>query len=75
MISVQYNSYFGDCNIVGEFKVAFIGFDWIFYFNYIYIYIWLQFVAKKLDRRLSDLGATAIVERGLGDDQHPSGYG
>ncbi|KAF3443896.1 hypothetical protein FNV43_RR13586 [Rhamnella rubrinervis] len=33
-----------------------------------------NFVAKKLDRRLSDLGATAIVERGLGDDQHPSGY-
>jgi len=22
-----------------------------------------------------DLGGTAIVERGLGDDQHPSGYG
>ena len=34
----------------------------------------LQFVAKKLDRRLLDLGATPIVERGLGDDQHPSGY-
>lgn len=34
----------------------------------------LQFVAKKLDKRLSDLGATAVVERGLGDDQHPSGY-
>nr|XP_048327531.1 NADPH-dependent diflavin oxidoreductase 1 isoform X2 [Ziziphus jujuba var. spinosa] len=33
-----------------------------------------NFVAKKLDRRLSDLGATAIVERALGDDQHPSGY-
>ncbi|KAL5581959.1 hypothetical protein UlMin_014401 [Ulmus minor] len=33
-----------------------------------------NFVAKKLDRRLSDLGAMAIVERGLGDDQHPSGY-
>ncbi|XVF04964.1 hypothetical protein REPUB_Repub05bG0129200 [Reevesia pubescens] len=31
------------------------------------------FVAKKLDKRLSDLGATAVVERGLGDDQHPSG--
>ncbi|KAM1112537.1 hypothetical protein ACFX13_046228 [Malus domestica] len=25
----------------------------------------------KLDRRLLDLGATPIVERGLGDDQHP----
>lgn len=34
----------------------------------------LQFVAKKLDRRLLDLGATPIVQRGLGDDQHPSGY-
>ncbi|KDP32944.1 hypothetical protein JCGZ_12975 [Jatropha curcas] len=33
-----------------------------------------NFVAKKLDRRLLDLGAIAIVERGLGDDQHPSGY-
>ncbi|KAK3035223.1 hypothetical protein RJ639_033857 [Escallonia herrerae] len=33
-----------------------------------------QFVAKKLDKRFSDLGAMAIVERGLGDDQHPSRY-
>lgn len=33
-----------------------------------------NFVAKKLDKRLSDLGAAAIIERGLGDDQHPSGY-
>ncbi|KAG8373724.1 hypothetical protein BUALT_Bualt11G0054500 [Buddleja alternifolia] len=33
-----------------------------------------NFVAKKLDKRLSDLGAIAIIERGLGDDQHPSGY-
>ncbi|KAL7090331.1 hypothetical protein ACP275_12G034100 [Erythranthe tilingii] len=33
-----------------------------------------NFVAKKLDKRLLDLGAEAIVERGLGDDQHPSGY-
>ncbi|KAL2250757.1 UNVERIFIED_CONTAM: NADPH-dependent diflavin oxidoreductase 1 [Sesamum indicum] len=33
-----------------------------------------NFVAKKLDKRLSDLGATAIIERGLGDDQHPSGH-
>ncbi|KAH7845807.1 hypothetical protein Vadar_006308 [Vaccinium darrowii] len=33
-----------------------------------------NFVAKKLDKRLSDLGATALIERGLGDDQHPSGY-
>ncbi|OMO77277.1 FAD-binding, type 1 [Corchorus olitorius] len=34
----------------------------------------LFFVAKKLDKRLSDLGATAVIDRGLGDDQHPSGY-
>ncbi|KAK7273011.1 hypothetical protein RIF29_14057 [Crotalaria pallida] len=33
-----------------------------------------SFVAKKLDKRLMDLGGTAIVERGLGDDQHSSGY-
>lgn len=33
-----------------------------------------NFVAKKLDKRLADLGATTIIERGLGDDQHPSGY-
>ncbi|KAL8549777.1 hypothetical protein ACS0TY_008566 [Phlomoides rotata] len=33
-----------------------------------------NFVAKKLDKRLSDLGAAPIIERGLGDDQHPSGY-
>lgn len=29
---------------------------------------------KKLDRRLLDLGGTAVVSRGLGDDQHPSGF-
>ncbi|KAF5457435.1 hypothetical protein F2P56_021536 [Juglans regia] len=33
-----------------------------------------NFVAKKLDKRLADLGAVAVVEKGLGDDQHPSGY-
>ncbi|CAM8994534.1 unnamed protein product [Rhodiola kirilowii] len=33
-----------------------------------------NFAAKKLDKRLSHLGATAIIEKGLGDDQHPSGY-
>lgn len=33
-----------------------------------------NFVAKKLDKRLKDLGGTTILERGLGDDQHPSGY-
>ncbi|KAG2430599.1 hypothetical protein HXX76_010117 [Chlamydomonas incerta] len=31
-------------------------------------------MAKKLDRRLEGLGATPLLERGLGDDQHPSGY-
>eukprot|EP01018_Ginkgo_biloba_P003361 Gb_02334 [translate_table: standard] len=31
-------------------------------------------VAKKLDKRLADLGAMPIIERGLGDDQHRSGY-
>ena len=31
-------------------------------------------VAKKLDRRLEALGSSFILERGLGDDQHPSGY-
>lgn len=34
----------------------------------------MQFAAKKLDKRLADLGAVPIVEKGLGDDQHPSGY-
>ncbi|KAF6168710.1 hypothetical protein GIB67_026596 [Kingdonia uniflora] len=33
-----------------------------------------NFAAKKLDKRLSDLGAKPIIGRGLGDDQHPSGY-
>lgn len=33
-----------------------------------------QVVAKKLDRRLNDLGGKPIIERGLGDDQHPSGF-
>ncbi|KAL8200477.1 hypothetical protein R6Q57_011816 [Mikania cordata] len=33
-----------------------------------------NFVAKKLDKRLADLGGTTFIERGLGDDQHPSGY-
>ncbi|KAK2996723.1 hypothetical protein RJ639_024931, partial [Escallonia herrerae] len=32
------------------------------------------FVAKKLDKRLSDLGAEPIAERGLGNEQHSSGY-
>jgi hypothetical protein len=29
----------------------------------------LQVMAKKLDRRLESLGATPLLERGLGDDQ------
>ncbi|KAF9618175.1 hypothetical protein IFM89_000644 [Coptis chinensis] len=33
-----------------------------------------NFAAKKLDKRLSDLGGTPIIERGLGDDQHPLGF-
>ena len=32
-----------------------------------------QVMAKKLDKRLNDLGGKPIIERGLGDDQHPSG--
>ena len=30
--------------------------------------------SKKLFRRLSGLGATPVLDQGLGDDQHPSGY-
>ncbi|KAF2591169.1 hypothetical protein F2Q70_00039380 [Brassica cretica] len=33
-----------------------------------------NFVTKKLDKRLLDLGATTIIEKGLGDDKHPSWY-
>ena len=29
---------------------------------------------KKLDRRLLDLGGNPVITRGLGDDQHPSGF-
>lgn len=37
-------------------------------------YLQYNVVAKKLDRRLIDLGGKPIIGRGLGDDQHPSGY-
>jgi len=30
--------------------------------------------SKKLFRRLLGLGAVSLVDQGLGDDQHPSGY-
>ncbi|CAH9072609.1 unnamed protein product [Cuscuta europaea] len=33
-----------------------------------------NYVAKKLDKRLLDLGAIPVIEKGLGDDQHRSGY-
>lgn len=33
-----------------------------------------NFVAKKLNRRLLQLGATPLLDLGLGDDQHPLGY-
>ncbi|KAK9823590.1 hypothetical protein WJX72_004073 [[Myrmecia] bisecta] len=37
-------------------------------------YLKYNVAAKKLDRRLAALGAAAVLERGLGDDQHPSGF-
>ncbi|GLC34942.1 hypothetical protein PLESTM_000256800 [Pleodorina starrii] len=37
-------------------------------------YVNFNVVAKKLDRRLEGLGARPLLERGLGDDQHPNGY-
>ncbi|KAI3652606.1 hypothetical protein MP228_002031 [Amoeboaphelidium protococcarum] len=33
-----------------------------------------NFTAKKLDRRLSQLGASRLLERGEGDEQHDLGY-
>ena len=32
-----------------------------------------NYAAKKFSRRLAQLGAEAVVEMGLGDDQHPLG--
>jgi len=37
-------------------------------------YLKYNVVAKKLERRLAQLGAREAAPRGLGDDQHPSGY-
>lgn len=31
-------------------------------------------VARRLDTRLKQVGGTCLLERGLGDDQHPVGY-
>ncbi|KAM1015723.1 hypothetical protein ACFX13_046224 [Malus domestica] len=47
--------------------------QWLEGLRYAVFGLVIPFVAKKLDRRLLDLGATPIVRRGLGDDQHPSG--
>ncbi|CAA7401453.1 unnamed protein product [Spirodela intermedia] len=33
-----------------------------------------NFAAKKLDRRLLNIGGKPLVQKGLGDDQHRSGY-
>lgn len=37
-------------------------------------YVTYNYVARKLDKRLSYLGAVAILQTGLGDDQQPLGY-
>ncbi|EIE26765.1 riboflavin synthase domain-like protein [Coccomyxa subellipsoidea C-169] len=37
-------------------------------------YVQYNVVAKKLTRRLAALGGRAVIEQGLGDDQHPHGY-
>eukprot|EP00250_Pteridium_aquilinum_P024494 c29162_g1_i1 orf=60-1325(+) len=57
-----------------------LGPDWLKNLNYAVFglgdsgYSQFNVVAKKLDRRLNDLGGKQLIERGLGDDQHPSGY-
>lgn len=54
--------------------------DWLEGFNYAVFglgdsgYLQYNVVAKKLYKRLNDLGGKSIIARGLGDDQHPSGY-
>lgn len=37
-------------------------------------YVKYNVVGKKLANRLAGLGAEMIIDKGLGDDQHPSGY-
>ena len=51
----------------------------IFFFSLIVLglgdssYVKFNFVAKRLTRRLNDLGANQIIETGLADDQHDLG--
>lgn len=37
-------------------------------------YVKFNFAAKRLHKRLQQLGAQAVVPLGLGDDQHDLGY-
>ena len=39
-----------------------------------YLYLRFNFVARKLDKRLQQLGAYSFHSRGEGDDQHYLGY-
>ena len=47
---------------------------YIFYHSYILAGYCIQFAAKKLDRRLQNIGGKPLIQKGLGDDQHQSGY-